>query len=200
MAEGVPRAGVTSVGDVAKTAAPEPVSSVKAVDSWADVKEPRTAALPTEVTWPVRLALVVTLPEVKPAAVPVMFVPTKAEGVPRAGVTSVGDVANTKEPEPVSSVIAAARFAELGVPRSVATPVASPDTPVEMGSPVAFVRTPAEGVPRLGVTRTGLIRSALELTAVCIAVNSVSISEPLTTFDGLPDVRLSFAVKFVAFV
>jgi hypothetical protein len=42
--------------------------------------------------------------------------------------------------------------------------------------------------------------SDLELTAVWIAVNSASISEPLTTFDGLPDVRLSLAVKFVVFV
>jgi hypothetical protein len=39
-------------------------------------------------------------------AVPVMFVPTKADGVPRAGVTSVGLVANTAEPVPVSSVSA----------------------------------------------------------------------------------------------
>ena len=41
-------------------------------------------AFPTEVTSPVRLALVVTLPAVKPEAVPVMFVPTNAEGVPSA--------------------------------------------------------------------------------------------------------------------
>jgi hypothetical protein len=52
-------------------------------------------ALPTDVTMPVKLAFVVTLPAVKPDAVPVMFVPTKEEGVPSAGVTSVGDVANT---------------------------------------------------------------------------------------------------------
>ena len=39
---------------------------------------------PTEVTSPARLALVVTLPAVKPEAVPVIFVPTKAMGVPRA--------------------------------------------------------------------------------------------------------------------
>jgi len=58
---GVPRAGVTSVGDVAKTSAPVPVSSVSAVASCAEVKDPRLAALPTEVTAPVRLALVVTV-------------------------------------------------------------------------------------------------------------------------------------------
>jgi hypothetical protein len=40
----------------------------------------------------------------------------------------------------------------------------------------------------------------LELTATAMAVNSASISEPLTIFDGFPDVRLSFAVKLVVFV
>ena len=58
---GVPNAGVTSVGLVAKTAAPDPVSSVNAVASCDDVNEPSTAAFPTDVTWPVKLALVVTV-------------------------------------------------------------------------------------------------------------------------------------------
>ena len=39
------------------------------------------------------------------------------------GVVSVGDVPNTSAPLPVSSVTAAARFAELGVVRKVAMPV-----------------------------------------------------------------------------
>ena len=39
---------------------------------------------------------------------PVALVSTAADGVPKAGVTSVGDVANTAEPEPVSSVNAVA--------------------------------------------------------------------------------------------
>jgi len=47
---GVPNTGVTKVGEVANTAAPEPVSSVSAVASCSDVKEPNTAALPTDVT------------------------------------------------------------------------------------------------------------------------------------------------------
>jgi len=58
-------------------------------------------ALPTLVTGPVRLALVVTLLAVKAVAVPVIFVPTNADGVPNAGVTRVGDVANTTDPDPV---------------------------------------------------------------------------------------------------
>ena len=51
---GVPKAGVTSVGLVANTAEPVPVSSVSAVRSWADVNDPRDVALPTEVIAPVR--------------------------------------------------------------------------------------------------------------------------------------------------
>jgi len=47
-------------------------------------------ALPTLVTSPVKLAFVVTLPAVRPAAVPVMFVPISVEGVPRAGVVNEG--------------------------------------------------------------------------------------------------------------
>jgi hypothetical protein len=46
-------------------------------------------ALPTLVTSPVRFAFVVTLPAVSPAAVPVMFVPIKAVGVPSAGAIMV---------------------------------------------------------------------------------------------------------------
>ena len=61
-------------------------------------------ALPTEVTSPVKLAFVVTLPAVKPEAVPVMFVPTKAVGVPSAGVTKVGLVLKTVLPVPVEVV------------------------------------------------------------------------------------------------
>ena len=89
---GVPNAGVTRVGDVANTADPEPVSLVKAVASCAEVNEPNTAALPVEVIWPVRFALVVTVPAVKLAAVPVRLVATPDAGVPKAGVVNIGEV------------------------------------------------------------------------------------------------------------
>ena len=105
---GVPRIGVTKVGEVANTAEPVPVSSVKAASKFAELNEPRDVAFQTEVIAPVRLALVVTLPAVRPAAVPVIFVPTNALGVPNAGVTSVGLVAKTFAPLPVSSVKAVA--------------------------------------------------------------------------------------------
>ena len=70
-------------------------------------------AFPLLVTSPVRLALVVTVPAVRPDAVPVQFVSTPLAGVPRAGVTSVGLVAKTNAPLPVSSEITPANCAEV---------------------------------------------------------------------------------------
>jgi hypothetical protein len=85
--------------------------------------------------------------------------------VPRIGVTSVGEVAKTFAPLPVSSVKAAARFAELGVARKVATFVPRPLTPVEIGKPVQEVSVPLVGVPRTGVTSVGDVR--LSVSADC---------------------------------
>jgi hypothetical protein len=78
-----------------------------------------------------------------------------AEATPNTGVTRVGDVANTKDPVPVSSVTAVIKLADDGVPKKVATPVAKPDTPVEIGRPVQLVRVPEDGVPNAGVTSDG---------------------------------------------
>lgn len=60
---------------------------------------------------------------------------------------NTGSVANTKAPDPVSSVTADARFALDGVAKNVATPVPRPLTPVPIGNPVALVRVPDDGVP-----------------------------------------------------
>src|ERR1019366_5957114 len=65
--------------------------------------------------------------------------PTSDATIP-VGVVIAGEVPNTAAPVPVSLVRAAARFADVGVAKNVATPVPRPDTPVEMGSPVVFVR------------------------------------------------------------
>ena len=54
-----------------------------------------------------------TAPTVKFAAVPLMLVPTNAEGVPNAGVTKVGLVPKTNAPLPVSSDITPASCAEV---------------------------------------------------------------------------------------
>ncbi len=51
------------------------------------MNDPNDVALPTEVTAPVRFALVVTFPAVSPAAVPVQFVKVPLVGVPSTGDT-----------------------------------------------------------------------------------------------------------------
>ena len=55
----------------------------------------------------------------------------------------VGAVPKTRTPEPVSSVTAASRLAELGVPRKVAILAARPETPVLIGKLVASVKSNA---------------------------------------------------------
>lgn len=86
---------------------------------------------------------------------PVALVRTPEDGVPSAGVTNVGELENTADPVPVSSVKVLAKFALDGVARKVATFDPSPETPVEIGNPVALVNTPEAGVPNAGVTRVG---------------------------------------------
>ena len=56
-------------------------------------------------------------------------------------VPNVGSVANTREPDPVSSVIADAKLADEGVPKKVATPVPKLVSPVP---PLAAAKVPAK--------------------------------------------------------
>ncbi len=67
--------GVIKVGDVAKTFAPVPVSSVRAADKLADVNEPSDVARPTDVTAPVRFPA-------PPGAVDVHVVPLLVSTLP----------------------------------------------------------------------------------------------------------------------
>jgi hypothetical protein len=59
VAVAIPNEGVTRVGEVANTLAPEPVSSVSAVANCADVKEPNDVEVLTDVIAPVRLGILV---------------------------------------------------------------------------------------------------------------------------------------------
>jgi hypothetical protein len=113
---------------------------------------------------------------------PVALVSTAAEGVPKAGVTKVGELVNTKLPVPVSSVTAAARFALDGVAKKVATPVPRPLTPVEIGKPVAFVNVADVGVPSTGVTSVGLVDNTLLPEPVLVPTPV----PPLVTFKSGP--------------
>jgi hypothetical protein len=183
-ADGVPRSGVTKAGEVANTKAPVPVSSDTAVLRFADDGVAKNVATP------------VPRP-LTPVAIgkPVAFVKVALDGVPRAGVTSVGLLANTKEPVPVSLVTAAARLAELGVPRKVATPEPKlvipvpplatgkvPVTPVVSGKPVALVRVADEGVPNAGVTSVGL----LDRTLLPVPVDVPTPVPPFVTLSNGP--------------
>src|SRR3989338_6525707 len=103
----------------------------------------------------------VTLPE-KVAAAPAKVPETVGEAI-------VGEVPNTTAPDPVSPVTAAAKLAVEGVARKVATPVPSPEIPVETGRPVALVRVAADGVQRFGVVKTGETAK----TAAPVPVSSV---------------------------
>lgn len=132
------------VGEEPNTSAPVPVSFVTADARLALVADPKKVAIPdASPLTPVEMGS------------PVAFVMVPDEGVPRAGVTSVGLVANTRAPLPVSSVVAAAKLELEGVAKNVATLDPKPLTPVEIGSPVAFVKVPDVGVPKMGVTSVG---------------------------------------------
>lgn len=146
VADASPNAGVTRVGEVAKTKAPVPVSSVTALARLAELGVARKVAMPAaKPATPVLMGK------------PVQLVNVPDVGVPNRGVTSVGLVENTKAPVPVSSVTAAAIFAEDGVAKKVAMFAARPDIPVDTGRPVQFVNTPEAGVPNAGVTMIGLV-------------------------------------------
>ena len=91
------------------------------------------------------------------------------------GVANVGEVPNTREPEPVSLVTADAKLALLGVARKVAIPAARPLTPVLIGNPVQLVKVPEVGVPSSGVTKVGEVAK----TAAPLPVSSVRAAAKL---------------------
>ena len=159
VAEATPRVGVVSDGEVAKTKAPEPVSSVTAEAKFALVGVARNVAIP------------VPRPEIPVlTGRPVQFVRVPEVGVPSTGLIRVGVFANTSAPVPVSSVTAEARLALVGVARNVAIPVPSPEIPLETGRPVQFVRVPEVGVPRIGVTRVGDVARTTEPVPVTAVI------------------------------
>ena len=104
---------------------------------------------------------------------PVPLVNVTLLGVPKAGVTNVGEVANTKDPVPVSSVTAEIKFALVGVAKNVAIPVANPETPVLIGKPVAFVNVTLVGVPNIGVTKVGDVENTKLVDVVPVAPDAV---------------------------
>jgi hypothetical protein len=82
---------------------------------------------------------------------------------------------------------------------AVATPVPSPDIPVDTGSPVAFVSVTVEGVPRLGVVSVGDV--ALTTLPVPVDVENDRFPEPSVASTALADpsadgkTKVTFAAK-----
>jgi len=147
------------VGDAEKTTDPEPVSSVKAAAKFDEEGvAKKVATLPPRPDTPVEIGN------------PVQLVNVPDVGVPKSGVTRVGDVACTLAPVPVSSVNNVAKFADDGVAKNAAAPAANPETPDEIGNPVQFVNVPDAGVPNTGVTRVGLVAN----TSAPVPVSSVT--------------------------
>src|ERR1051325_828011 len=132
------------VGPVPNTKAPDPVSS------------PTVAARFALVAFDKNVAMFVAsplTPVVIGSAVP--LVRLTADGVPRFGVTSTGELAKTLTPVPVLSLSAPSRFALENVPSSVAPPDGGPATPVAIGRPVQLPRLPEAGMPRFGAISVG---------------------------------------------
>jgi hypothetical protein len=129
---------------------------------------------------------------------PVVLVRVPELGVPRAGVTKVGEVAKTRAPDPVSSVTAAARFEEDGVPKNVATFVPKPETPVLIGRPVALVRVAEDGVPSAGVTRVGDVERTLLPDPVLLTETTFLLASSASAVDALSAVRVGVPATLTA--
>lgn len=157
------------MGEVAKTKAPVPVSSVTAAIAFALDGVAKNVATPVpNPETPVEIGK------------PVQLVSVPLDGVPKAGVTRVGEVAKTTAPVPVSPVTAAAKLAVEGVAKNVATPVPNPDTPVEIGNPVQLVRVPLDGVPSAGVTSVGDVARTGEPDPVAVVHDGSADAPPPT--------------------
>ena len=167
VAVATPMSGVVRLGDVAKTSAPEPVSSDTADARFALDGVARNVATPVpNPEMPVETGKPVALVSVPDVGVP--SAPPLTTNAPEDPVLTASAVA-TPVPRPEIPVetgnpVALVNVPEDGVPRAppftttapedpvftaraVATPVPSPDTPVETGSPVALVSVPEDGVP-----------------------------------------------------
>jgi hypothetical protein len=154
------------VGEVANTNEPDPVSSVIAVARLAleGVAKKVATFAPRPLT-PVLIGR------------PVQFVKVPEVGVPKRGVTKVGEVAKTSAPEPVSSVTAVAKLALEGVARKVDTFAPRPLTPVLIGRPVQFVSVPEVGVPKIGVTKVGEVANTKAPDPVSSEITPLNSSE-----------------------
>jgi hypothetical protein len=129
----------------------------------------------TEVVALFRALVTVDTPAVRLAAVPEALVATRAEGVPRAGVTSVGEVDRTTAPVPVEVVtpvppLATARVPVIVIvpepvigPPEVVRPVVPPETPTEVTLPPESLVYSKAVAPALTVRTCPAVPKALKL-------------------------------------
>ncbi len=108
-----------------------------------------------------------------------ILVPINADGVPKFGVISTGEFANTAAPEPVSSVSAPLRAALVNDPSEVALPV-------EVTAPVkfAFVVTVSANAARSTYRLDTFVVDATEKGAVPVV--TVDCNCPAAVRASLP--------------
>ena len=99
--------------------------------------------------------------------------------MPSVGVTNVGLLENTNDPDPVSFETTVVRLGVVGFPKKFATPAANPLIPVLTGRPVALVNVTDEGVPRAGVMNVGLLAKTSEPEPVESETDVWSIEEEM---------------------
>lgn len=101
-------------------------------------------------------------------------VPPLIIGIDNVGADRNGAFWNTTDPVPVSSVIAAARFAEDGVPRNVATPAPKPEMP-DSGAAVAVI------VPVPVAASEAPVPTTIAALVFVPPVNELNATEPAAT-------------------
>ena len=117
-----------------------------------------------------------------------IFALSAATNVYDAVCALVASSERTTFPVPISSVIIEAKLEDEGVAKKVATPVPNPDTPVDTGSPVAFVNVPEVGVPNAPPLITGAPAVPV-LTASAVAIPVPRPEIPVDTGSPVAFVR-----------
>src|SRR3990167_3578574 len=125
---------------------------------------------------------------------PVAFVSTHDDGVPRAGVTSVGEVANTNAPLPVSSEICPATPDDTVVPVNAEVPLPI-SSPVSVPAPLPPFATVSgeERVSPANVGEEAVVRFCPVLNASCV---SPMLSATMSSANAPPRAYL-FAVALI---
>jgi hypothetical protein len=170
--DGVPKAGEVKLGELERTTPPVPVEAA---------------------VTPVPPLFVGNVPVVPPSiGKPAQLVNVPELGVPKTGVTSVGDVESTVAPDPVEVVTPVPPLATDKVPV----------VPATIGKPVQLVNVPEAGVfkvPPLVSAAAVVALPAVKLAAVPVKQvpapeNDAAVVAPVTTrvppTVALPDIAL----------